>query len=139
MPQTFKQVTNPIVAFAFIGLIVVSQLLVLNMGYTIPTYFLIILIVLCGLILWGMLDIKCIIDGQQLKSKVGPFVQLFDISEIEKISLRKQRNVGSRKRLQLVDVFFASGKKITIQPLEQEAFINALKAANKKIKVEGVY
>lgn len=136
MAQVFKQTTNPVVAFSFVGLIIVSQLLVLNMGYNVPTYFLAILALLCAIILWGMLDVKCIIEGTRLKSKVGPFVQILDILKIEKASIHKKRNVGSRKRIENLDIYLESGKKLSLQPVDAKGFIDALKKINRNIKVE---
>ncbi len=136
MPQVFKQQSNKIIAFSFVGLIIVSQLMILNMGYKMPMYFLITLAVLSGLILWGMLVSNCTIDGSVLKSKVGPFVQSIDISKISLIKISDFRRLGSRKRMERVKIIYNGKKKLDVSPEDIEGFIVALKKVNPKIKIE---
>ncbi len=136
MPQVFKQQSNKIIAFSFVGLIIVSQLMILNMGYKMPMYFLITLAVLSGLILWGMLVSNCTIDGSVLKSKVGPFVQSIDISKISLIKIIDFRRLGSRKRMERVKIIYNGKKKLDVSPEDIEGFIAALKKVNPKIKIE---
>ena len=111
MPKVFRQQNNYIVAFSFVGLIVVSQLLVVNMGYQVPTYFLMLLSLFCGIILWGMIDVSCTIEEDQLTSKVGPFIQKLKISELDKVLVVQRRRAGNRKATTIVKLFNRDGKR----------------------------
>ncbi len=136
MSKIFKQKSNKIVAFSFVGLIVISQLVVFNMGYTIPLYFLLILGVLCALIVWGMLDGDCKIEDEFLIVKSGPFRNKIDINKIEKLikdskTLIKGRNIESQ-----LTIIFNKRKRISIFPIEKDAMIDELKRINPKIIIE---
>ncbi len=137
MQQVFKQPNNYIVAFSFVGLIVVSQLLVLNMGYRIPIYFLLILLLLCGIIFWSMIDTKCTINEDQLISKVGPFVQKLNISELNKAIVVTRRRLGNRRDITTVTLYDANDKKkLEFNPADLEAFLRALQAQNKTLNIQ---
>jgi len=136
MSTVFKQKNNLIVAISFIGIIVVSQLLVLNMGYNIPGYFLTILVLLCGIIFWSMVDTKCIIEKGKLTSKVGPFVQKIDIASIDKVLVTSRRKMGGRRKVDTVKMYYNSGKKLDFSPANLDGFLDALRAQNQKINIE---
>ena len=138
MPQKFKQKSNAIVAFSFIGLIAISQIWIWSMGYVMPLYFFVILGSFCAIILWGMLDSGCTIDEDVLKSKVGPFVQKISIQEITNIKVIQKGKEGSRKRMDLVQIYSNEKKILNVSPAEVDSFLNALKSTNAKIKVEKI-
>lgn len=138
MPQKFKQKSSAIVAFSFIGLIAISQIWIWSIGYIMPLYFFVLLGLFCGIILWGMLDSACMIDGAILKSKVGPFIQKINIQEITKIKVIQKGKEGSRKRMDLVQVYTNAKKVLNVSPLDLDGFLNALKNINSKIKIEEI-
>lgn len=136
MKKTFQQKNNLILAISFVGLIIVSQLLVLNMGYNIPGYFLAILVILCGIIFWSMIDTKCIIEKGKLTSKVGPFVQKIDLSSMDKVIVSNKRSVGSLRKVEKVWMHYAGGKKLDFSPADMDGFLDALRQQNQKINIE---
>lgn len=136
MSRIFKQKSNNIVAFAFVGLIIVSQLMVLQMGYNVPLYFLIILGILCAIIVWGLLGNECILDEETLTIKSGPFRNSIPVANIERLitdskSLIKKKN----EPFQLI-IVYNKNRRSSIFPVEKEEMIKALKSANRKIKIE---
>ncbi|MFT5168301.1 MAG: hypothetical protein ACI8P3_003542 [Saprospiraceae bacterium] len=136
MSQIFKQKSNKILAFAFVGLIVVSQLMVFNMDYVVPLYFILILGVLCALIVWGMLDSDCKIEEEVLIIKSGPFSNKIAINKIERL-IKDSKSLIKRKNTEYqLTIVYNKNRRMSIFPIEKEEMIGALKKINPKIKVE---
>lgn len=135
MKQIFRQKSKPIVAFSFIGLIIVFQLMVFAIGYNVPVGFLIILGLFCAVIAWGMLDVKCIIEGEKLITKVGPFTQRIPIQSISHIDKKRFRKAGSRKATEKLILIYSGKKKLDVEMQAPQDFINALQQINPSIKI----
>ena len=136
MPQIFKQKNNKIVAFAFVGLIVISQLMVLNMGYQVPLYFLAILSILCAVIVWGMLDSGCKIEDKVLTIKSGPFNNKIEIEKIERLIKDSKPLIKKKSTPFQLTIIYNKNRRISIFPIEKEEMIRALKKDNPKIVIE---
>lgn len=134
--QIFKQRSNKMLAFAFAGLITVSQLMVLNMGYLIPWYFLVILATLCIVIIWSMLDHDCILEGDVLIIKAGLFNNKIEIAKIEELIKDSKLFFKGKNSAYKLVIVYNKNRRFNIFPEEKTQLINALKKINPKIKVK---
>jgi len=135
MAKVFKQRSNKMVAIAFAGLILVSQLMVLNMGYSIPWYFLVILIALCATIIWGMLANDCIIEDDLLIIKSGPFNNQVEINKIERLIKDSQSLFKGKNGAFKLTIIYNRNQRISIFPVEKDQLIQTLKKANRNIEI----
>jgi len=133
--KVFKQKSNKVVAFAFAGLILVSQLMVLNMGYSIPWYFLVVLIILCATIIWGMLVNDCILDNELLMIKSGPFSNKIEVNKIERLIKDSQSLFKGKNAAFKLTIVYNRNRRISIFPIEKDQLIQALKKANRNIEI----
>jgi PH (Pleckstrin Homology) domain-containing protein len=136
MSKIFKQKSNKVLAFAFIGLIVVSQLIVFNMGYIIPLYFLLTLAILCAIIIWGMLGNNCKIEAEFLIINSGPFKNKIDINKIERLIKDSKPFIKRKNTAHQLLIVYNKNRRISIFPVEKEEIIEALLEINPRIKVE---
>ena len=136
MSHVFKQKSNKVLAFAFVGLILVSQLIVFNMGYTVPIYFVLILAILCALIVWGMLGIDCEIESDVLTIKSGPFRNKIDINKIERLIKDSKPFIKRKNTAHQLTIVYNKNRRISIFPVEKEEIIEVLLEINPRINVE---
>lgn len=123
-------------AFAFAGLIIVSQLMVLNMGYRIPWYFLLVLTILCIVIIWSMLDHDCTIEDEVLVIKAGLFNNKIEIAKIETLIKNSRMFIKGKNGAYKLVIVYNKNRRFNIFPEEKEQLVNALKKINPKIEVK---
>ncbi len=135
MTQRFAQQSNIPVAIGFAGLILISQLMVFNMGYQMPWYFLAVLGILCLFIVWGLVANDLIIQDQQLNIKAGPFKNIIQLKDINRLSVGRKpflKNARTPKRL---EIHYGNKKKMIVHPEDRTAFVNALSSQLPKLNI----
>ena len=136
MSHVFKQKSNKVLAFAFVGLIIVSQLVVYNMSYVVPIYFLLTLAIFCAVIVWGMLGTDCKIEAEFLTIKSGPFKNKIDINKIERLIKDSKPFIKRKNTAHQLTIVYNKNRRISIFPVEKEEMIKVFVKINPRIKVE---
>ncbi len=133
----FKQQSNWMLAIGFIGFIIILQLWVLLiMKYQMPWYFFLILGIMCLVIIWGLVDNDCKIEGETLFIKSGPFQNKIDINSIDRViknpkTLFKRKNSKSQ-----LTIIYNKNQRMNIFPVRKREMLSTLKKVNSAISVE---
>jgi hypothetical protein len=135
MRQKFAQISNIPVAIGFAGLVLISQLMVYNMGYQMPWYFLLILGVLSLMIVWGLIANDIMLESERLVVMSGPFKNTIPLSSITALEPGKKGFLKNRKANHKLVIHYHKSKKIDLYPKDRAALVQAMTKQIPKLQV----
>jgi hypothetical protein len=101
-----------------------------------------IIFLVCGLIIWALLDTRYVMRDQKLFYRPGPFRNSFDVNSIKKIECYSGYFVPKKIKPALdckgFRVYYSKFDCIYISPANAQIFLKTLKDSNQDIELAGI-